>query len=576
MRFRRRRDEKGVIAVVFAIMALVIFGFAAIAVDLGNAYQRKREVQSQADLSALSAADQLQVGQSQAVAAVAKYLKYNQKVGQDLSTIASQLQNGDRSDGEVEFPEQYKMTVFTPGAEVDFGLAQVLDPSFDSMDVTASATVAMGSAGATSAMPFYSVSGPLNCDYGLHRLTDPANGQLRDASNPVPVLQPPATDPAVTSNAELTSANPAQFAVGSSGSFITLTGVRLAAVDRVAFLRKPTETPNVFESVVAVNTNNNAVSAVPVPTEVTSTAGVWWIRVYKSSGNIGWSPVSQALPIRIGDATVESTCPGSNSGNFGSLKMPRTDSNNSTSDGWLPNNIAGGLQAPLSISIHEEAVAPWTCAPGGTGVRYSTTTGTPVLVARTNCLETDTGLTALGATNGLIKGTTLFPNGRLAGKATSSGVLGGRSCGPGGTSASRNVLSRNINNDTLSCYMTNPNMSVGTIATASYAGGAVLDPAIYSSPRFCYVPVVEVDPASGGSQKYSVTDVRPCFITGESASSTWNAQQFADGTDNGVTITNDRVTTIRVVFFHNAALPNSGPVGDYFGGGLPAAVALVD
>ena len=52
----RRRDERGAYAVLFALLSTVLFGLAALGVDLGNLYQRKAETQSQADLAATSAA----------------------------------------------------------------------------------------------------------------------------------------------------------------------------------------------------------------------------------------------------------------------------------------------------------------------------------------------------------------------------------------------------------------------------------------------------------------------------------------------------------------------------------------
>lgn len=50
------RDEEGAVAVVVAILSIVIFGFGAIAVDAGQLYQEKRELQNGADAAALAAA----------------------------------------------------------------------------------------------------------------------------------------------------------------------------------------------------------------------------------------------------------------------------------------------------------------------------------------------------------------------------------------------------------------------------------------------------------------------------------------------------------------------------------------
>ena len=69
-------------------------------------------------------------------------------------------------------------------------------------------------------------------------------------------------------------------------------------------------------------------------------------------------------------------------------------------------------------------------------------------------------------------------------------------------------------------------------------------------------------PTNGGSLHYSVVDMRPCFITAESNDSSYNTQQFTDGsvssTTNGLTIPTNKVTTMRVFFFNKAALPADG------------------
>lgn len=55
---RRRRDE-GAIAILTAVLAVVLFGFAAIVVDLGLARQTRRDAQDGADAAALAGADAL-------------------------------------------------------------------------------------------------------------------------------------------------------------------------------------------------------------------------------------------------------------------------------------------------------------------------------------------------------------------------------------------------------------------------------------------------------------------------------------------------------------------------------------
>lgn len=58
---RRRRDESGAVAVLVGVFALVIFGFAALVVDLGAARDARRDSQNASDASALAAGNAMYV-----------------------------------------------------------------------------------------------------------------------------------------------------------------------------------------------------------------------------------------------------------------------------------------------------------------------------------------------------------------------------------------------------------------------------------------------------------------------------------------------------------------------------------
>ncbi len=81
---RRRSDENGAVVVVVALMVVVIFAIAALAVDLGNAFTRLRDVQSQADFSALAGGADLPalgaspIASDPAIQKAAEYLYLNQ------------------------------------------------------------------------------------------------------------------------------------------------------------------------------------------------------------------------------------------------------------------------------------------------------------------------------------------------------------------------------------------------------------------------------------------------------------------------------------------------------------------
>ncbi len=313
----RHHDERGAYAVLFALLSTMLFGVAALSVDLGNMYQRKAETQSQADLSALAGAPSLATSQAAARSQVAAYLNHNRKQGQQVVS-ASMLADGELNNGEVTFPSRYSMRVTTAAAKVQFGLSAALT-KVQSSNVTASATVGIGTPGSDKVLPFYAVTGS-GCDYGTQALSDPANGHTQSI---VPTLVAPATNPLQTSNATLTSVIPWQFAVGATGETTTITGSQLSGVNRVGFFREPSESPNVFEEAIPVNGSSGTISNVPVPNNVTDYPGVWWVRVYRSGSNPGWSSLATALPIRIGDGPID--CPSiASAGNFGSLKLART------------------------------------------------------------------------------------------------------------------------------------------------------------------------------------------------------------------------------------------------------------
>ena len=308
-----------------------------------------------------------------------------------------------------------------------------------------------------------------------------------------------------------------------------------------------------------------------IPDVVAQTEGVWWVRVLDNPSPGTWSPTSEALPIRVGGAVLECTA-GSTDGNFGTLRLPRTDVPTGSE---LPVNIAVGLQQPLTPAIHQWAVdnptLAGTCTDGVDGAVESS--GTDLRPA-TNCVDTDTGLGANVATQGMITGAEGHP-GVLTTRPTKTG------CDPAGTSLDRTkrISGRDysFNDDVLTCYLTNGTTSLADIASASYAGPPVLDVDIYSAPRFIWIPVLKVQPGSGGSQRYSIFDFRPGFITDEAATATAIRGSRTATADNGLTIPSNDITQIKVVFFNVNALPTDGdyPTIDFLGVGTPK-IKLVD
>src|SRR5690242_3090769 len=135
----RTRTERGAVAIVVALLSTVLFGVAAMAVDLGNAWARKREVQKQVDVSALSVGWLLPMHPDNKLAIANKVAAYfndhaNDVLGQSTVT-GSQLINSLASDGEIAFQHEDgstctdncpQMRLLAPNARVATGLATVL------------------------------------------------------------------------------------------------------------------------------------------------------------------------------------------------------------------------------------------------------------------------------------------------------------------------------------------------------------------------------------------------------------------------------------------------------------------
>lgn len=595
MKWHDRRSDSGVTAVIVGISAVMLFSVAALAVDLGNAYSRKRDVQNQADFAALAGAGDLPstgatlcpgsrpAAGDKAVITVTSYLNDNRPQsgdGKSPLVVASQLVDCKPDNGEVSYPTQNKVKVITPLALVKYGLAKVM--GFDSTNVSASATVGMGSPGGNAVMPFYAVSG--GCGWGPQILSDPAQGHA-DAGDPPPPLDLATAidvyatkqkiDSVRTSTAPLV--NPAQVYSYAPTGNLEINGPNgmgqenYTKVDAVGFFRDTTQTAYLTSNyritpATAVAGNSKLIRlsvAALFQAPLSLEDGVWYVRL-RVAGK--WTPPSPTQALKVGDASLK--CPGlSNSGNFGSLRLPRTPP--SSVNDMLAKNIALGLQPPLSLAVYPGGyTANPICTSSPTPPRIISAVPSPGLKSGTNCVDTDPGLAANATTEGLITG----PSARLV-KPTSAGC----STSPGGQSNS--VLGRTVNNDILSCFMTT-DAKIGTItkSEAVYSGQPeVLSSAIYSSPRFAWVPVLNVPPTAGGSDKYTIVDFRAAFITGETNNSQRNAVQM-DTTTNGLKTANNGITAMTVIFFHREALPNApgdAPLGDYLGVG-PKVIQLVD
>lgn len=611
-----RKDERGAVAVMVGLLSVVLLSVAGVAVDLGNAMAQRAEVRKVTDLAALAggsgtnlpgpisgACSTGYIGQKpdplgQAVLDAAASL--SQTTWSGVSPTADTLTDCSLSNGEVvygrlTFPasgtptltyDPTKLTVYSPPRDVQFGMAGVM--GFDSTTVGGHATVAAGTPGSSKVFPAFATEG---CDWGQRTIFAPAT--VNSNSSFTPDLASP-TDTNITTF-DTTSQNPSpnSVPVNPPSALITLTGTDLDTVTQVGFFKEGSP-GTIVETLAKADFASQSATQITfttdkIPTNVTSASSLWWIRVWapkqsRTDTTFKWSEVKsgqdlKTLPFSVGESYLR--CAGVAAGSYGDVILPRTDSNSAD---WNAMNMARNLQVgPPTLtlrtypgsatSIFGVSTAPNLCDPADSRTVYSGVTGnSAVLKENTNCVDNGTGLTANTATDGLIGGVGTYP-GRLA--ATASTTCGStRSVTVNGANASTSKVV-SINNDYLSCFFTDSSATVGPIAQKSYSGPPVLSCAVFDSPRFFYQPVLQVRP-SGGSSHYSIVDFRPAFITEQDPAGTKAVPLVL--ANNGITITNNSLTQLDVLFFNPKALPDDCPnaFGPSLGGTTKTVVRLVD
>jgi hypothetical protein len=552
---RKARDERGAYAVMFGLLVIVMFGTAALAVDLGNAFSRKSDVQGQADFAALAGGQELTTSHPTSIPAavltsIAESMNFNQPVNGtcDGCVKASQLVNGVMTDGEVQIVDE-GLKVTAPASTVDFGFAGAIGQA-DQKDVQASAIVQIKTLG-NGTMPMYAAAG---CDYGSQTLADPASGHVTSTHENLAF----GTDASASIISSITEPSPASIPLtpGVAGPALTVTGTDFVVppknkndtgthVSKIGFFRNDGTTVVSAALDPLRLADQYWASIANIPAAVAGVEDVWWVRVLlvndgPTPGPGVWSSEANAQPLRVGSAQLECDA-GSSNGNFGTLRLPRDDVPTGSD---LPMNIAVSLDEPLSLAIHEGADSSGVCADGINGAVESE----HQLRAGTNCVKTDPGLAAQAAALGLVEG--ISGAGGAPGRLRTATVCGSD------TSIKLGHTTYTINGDTLDCFLDDAT-SVAAITSPSYNGGTVLSEDIYRSPRFFWVPVLVFD-ANRGTKPWSIIEFRPAFLT-------------------DLHVQGSNIDQIKVVFFNWHALPSQGdgPVIDYLGTG-PKVVRMVD
>lgn len=548
MKRTRSRREQGTVAVVVAMSATMIFALCALGVDLGSAFARKRDIQTQADLATLAAAANLPHSAASEAAiesAATDYATQNEVAGQDTATW--NFGDANQANGYIEYVGANKLRLFAPQSNVDFWLAPVAGLP-DGMTVSAVAAAEIRSPGRS--LPFYVST---TCGWEDQTILDQTSGAPIPPGYE-PVLTP-SSSPAAT--AEVASISPPSVAndTPAQNMAVTLSG-NSNNVNLVGFSREGVTVGGHFEATPVMSGN---VATVVVPPEVLAADDtVWWVRVRQGNNkNAKWSASSNAKPFTVGTPTSTvpaAECDSKNSGNFGSLDLSRDDV--SQPSRYLVENMAQGVQ-------HDFDKYPGTPVVPCEGQAVAVTdSGTPVEGRSLNCLETDTGSDlAQKATDAFITGTSFPSPGRLREPT-------GDDCSPDGDDDERTLGeitgSPQINDDVLSCFLP-AGVTVGEVTGQSIAtpNKFTISPDIFLSPRFFWIPVLTADPASGGSSSYPIVDFRPVFITEQDDDATVGSPQAEP--ENGIIMSSNgkQIEKIRVRAINPLALPEfSVDLGD--------------
>jgi hypothetical protein len=604
-----------------ALLSVLLLVMGALTVDIGNAYVHKRDMQKRADFSALAGGvgDDLPMtaagtncgygvsarATDQAIIDVADYLST-----QYATTITpADLVDCNFSNGEADYgsfnwssasgwtltANENQLGVVTQSNRVDFGMAGIL--GFQSTDVNGVATVEIKSP-LMRTLPMYAKDA---CSWGNQTIAQPPNGQAdglflyaQNDTNAA-VLSSLVTNP---SSAPTPTVPLNASATTSPDDSLVINGTGLASATAVGFFQSgtlstgpdPEGTPNTTLTTGFTNTGTK-ITIAHMPSTVTSVEGQWYVRV-KIGGS--WSPVTvgngagatlNALPLVVGQPTL--TCgQGSDQGNFGTLDLPPASPPAQGLHGvndQIAYNISQSLTSYLAPYDEDLWTSDRTCTSSTEGVKMWDADGT-------NCVSVQTGVPTSSAAQGFLSGipNTIYTKGVLQDVNPDHFCPNAYPVGTTHTAATRGLT---VNNDVLSCFITNDTTTISQISSKTYSGPAVLDQSIWNSPRFVSVPVLQF-PGNGTSKKYQILGFRPGFITDQPGTATRTsgtpimasncgaaANNFS-GECNGLSWSNGQLRAVNVVFINQNALPDPplDPTGKYipFTGTGPKVPLLVN
>jgi Flp pilus assembly protein TadG len=652
-----RRNESGAIALISGLVSVVLLVVAAFVVDIGGTWARRGNLQQQADDAALFAAESLPANDAGSQAKVARqaawYIACHPVQGQAqlssipdcpgdvtvpsaaLDTYATKL----LADGMVTFPDHNQVSVTTPPARVDFAFGQMAGAKGTVQQKTASARVQSpgnlepfglslnclltvannlpGSLGTTvsDVLPLnYFAPGPLT--------KDTTQAKWKTSLSTSTSIKTSSITPTQVTQGTLT---PPTFTVTGSG-WTTLSQVKVSFVLGDTNDLDLTKSKTVDVPMVAANLTSLGLTATAtgvLPSQVVSNAGNWHVKVaVMQGGNWVYSNQDAVLTVTLNQPLADSLGCGR------LLKSPRN-----LQDG-TPGNLRLNLQESLDHGVTKhpslatlnppdltvDGVLSALGGPNGifqctdAGANVKDTAGNLSAGKVPNCMVLAQGSSTYAEfTDGMLapESTVTLPDG------TSKQVAGRLVCTTRRPCARSYTMpqfgSRQFNDDRFEDFVTHDSLlnSAVFFNLSTYVNDGVpvvtpknaLDPAIYSSARFFWVPVLSTALAptanANDAGAYPILTFRPVFITQQRHTGVTEVDMVLDAVDtvvktllnideptnpsdpgdHGVLMQGTELRALRFMTIEPSALPAipadfAGPTSDYLGVG-PKIVKLV-
>lgn len=653
--------EQGAIALIAALVSLVLMVVAAFTVDIGSTWATRGQLQLQADHAALFAAERLPAtsdatrlvvaqqaaysicrhpvrGQRELTAAFPDCPDTTTTTSPQVTAFAQYLLDQHL----VQFPDSNQVYVKTPPARIDYSFGKAVGVDGSTQQKVAVARV--GSPGSVepiglSLTCLLSAAG--NLPSGLGSTLSGVLPLNYMAAGPLTVSSPntkwPDTSTQPTSGTiTIDSITPAETTEGVGGDF-TVTGsgwgTLLPDVDVYFGLGDPKDAgykhaeADTTVSVTALGVYGVATGT--LPDLVKNTPGDWKVKVAVKSAwwtSRTWSKFDLPFTVTLPQVTADLLGCGR------MLKSPRDnqddDANGTKRD--LQHNLQEGLDhgitqypdllttsppAPVTAgSLLTALDGGLTQCPNNSSPAVTDVAGNLVDGEVPNCMVYQNGSST---TSELTDGMLGAPTTVTLGDGTTKQVAGrlvcttARPCHHATVSASSLGLpgSYEVNDDRFEDYVNPDRQSLLTAATffnlSTFVEDGVpvvtpkdaIEPEIYSSQRFFWVPVLSTVLAPNGNANdaggYPVLTFRPVFVTQKTPTGVTSVDMVLDlvdlwvrsllgidaTDDHGILMQGDQLRALRFMTIEPSALPSvpgdyDGPVSDYLGVG-PKIIKLV-